>query len=96
MRLIALDTLHVSALGPGNLTSGEEFEMNSHDGQLLIERGLAIEALGSHQTEVIRAAEKARPVSVSVTALEASETTETAERASISNKAGANTRTKGG
>lgn len=97
MRLIALDTLHVSALGPGNLTAGEEFEMNSHDGQLLIGRGLAIEAPESNQSEPIpKTAKKAKPEPdlAPVPDSEAPEAPETAEHPPIANKAGANTRTK--
>lgn len=99
MRLIALDTLHVSALGPGNLTAGEEFEMNSHDGQLLIGRGLAIEAPETDQSGAIpRIAKNAKPEPdfAPVPDPELQETPEPAEQRPIANKAGANIRTKVG
>lgn len=43
MKLKATDTLHVSAVGPDNITPGSEFEASDDTGRQLVERGLATE-----------------------------------------------------
>lgn len=43
MKLKAIDTLHVSAVGPDNLAPGEEFEVSDETGAQLVKRGLATE-----------------------------------------------------
>ncbi len=42
MLMKALDTLHVSAVGPDNIHAGETFEIADADGQILADRGLAV------------------------------------------------------
>ena len=41
MLMKALDTLHVSAVGPDNIHAGATFEIAEADGEILRERGLA-------------------------------------------------------
>ena len=41
MLMKALDTLHVSAVGPDNIHVGETFEIADNDGEILHQRGLA-------------------------------------------------------
>lgn len=43
MKLIANDTLNISAVKAGNIEAGEAFEIEAGAGKSLIERGLAIE-----------------------------------------------------
>lgn len=99
MRLKALDTLHISALGPGNLSAGDIFEMSIHDGQILIKRGLAIEvdeAASDGGTPSFEPDElpATKTEAASSTAPEDLIGTKPQEQPPISNKAGANTRTK--
>ena len=42
MLMKAIDTLHVSAVGPDNIQPGQTFEINDGDGAILHERGLAV------------------------------------------------------
>ena len=42
MLMKAIDTLHVSAVGPDNIQPGQTFEINEGDGAILHERGLAV------------------------------------------------------
>ena len=42
MLMKAIDTLHVSAVGSGNIQPGQTFEINDGDGAILHERGLAV------------------------------------------------------
>ncbi len=42
MLMKAIDTLHVSAVGPDNIQPGQTFEINDGDGAILHERGLAL------------------------------------------------------
>lgn len=41
MKLTAIDTLHVSSVGPDNIAPGAEFEVSDDVGRQLIGRGLA-------------------------------------------------------
>ncbi len=41
MLMKALDTLHVSAVGPDNILVGQTFEIADADGEILRQRGLA-------------------------------------------------------
>ncbi|OYW85490.1 MAG: hypothetical protein B7Z20_09010 [Sphingobium sp. 32-64-5] len=41
MLMKALDTLHVSAVGPDNILAGQTFEIADIDGEILRQRGLA-------------------------------------------------------
>lgn len=41
MLMKALDTLHVSAVGPDNILAGQTFEIADADGEILRLRGLA-------------------------------------------------------
>lgn len=41
MKLIAIDTLHISAVGPDAIRPGAPFELNDGDAKNLISRGLA-------------------------------------------------------
>jgi len=41
MLMKALDTLHVSAVGPDNILAGQTFEIADADGEILRQRGLA-------------------------------------------------------
>ncbi|WOK37569.1 hypothetical protein [Sphingomonas sp. C3-2] len=41
MLMKALDTLHVSAVGPDNIRAGQTFEIADADGEILRQRGLA-------------------------------------------------------
>lgn len=41
MLMKALDTLHVSAVGPDNILAGQTFEIADNDGEILRQRGLA-------------------------------------------------------
>lgn len=41
MLMKALDTLHVSAVGPDNILAGQTFEIAEADGEILRQRGLA-------------------------------------------------------
>ena len=41
MLMKALDTLHVSAVGPDNILTGQTFEIADADGEILRQRGLA-------------------------------------------------------
>lgn len=41
MLMKALDTLHVSAVGPDNILAGQTFEIADADGDILRQRGLA-------------------------------------------------------
>lgn len=41
MKLMAIDTLHISSVGPDNILPGGEFEVSDYEGQALIDRGLA-------------------------------------------------------
>lgn len=43
MKLKAIDTLHVSAVGPDNIAPGASFEVSDDMGRELVERGLAEE-----------------------------------------------------
>lgn len=43
MKLKAIDTLHVSAVGPNNIAPGAEFEVSDAAGAELVARGLASE-----------------------------------------------------
>jgi hypothetical protein len=43
MKLKAIDTLHVSSVGPENIAPGQEFEVSDDTGKELIERDLASE-----------------------------------------------------
>ena len=43
MKLKAIDTLHVSAVGPDNIAPGGEFEVSDDTGRQLVDRGLARE-----------------------------------------------------
>ena len=43
MKLKAIDTLHVSAVGPDNIAPGAEFDASDDQGRELVERGLAVE-----------------------------------------------------
>lgn len=43
MRLKAIDTLNVSAVGPDNIAPGAEFDASDDQGRELVERGLAVE-----------------------------------------------------
>lgn len=43
MKLKAIDTLHVSAVGPDNIAPGAEFEVSDDMARQLIVRGLAVE-----------------------------------------------------
>lgn len=47
MILKALDTIHISSVGSGNLLTGQTFELDDHFGKLLIKRGLAVEFTAS-------------------------------------------------
>jgi hypothetical protein len=87
MFLQALDTIHVSLVSPDNIITGQTFEIDDLGGRSLIERGLAIEVDG---------AAPAKPASAPATELEVTAEGQTDERPPISNKAGANTRTKAG
>ena len=40
-RMKALDTLHVSSVGPDNILAGEEFDVNDEAAKQLEARGLA-------------------------------------------------------
>jgi hypothetical protein len=90
MQLQALDTIHVSAVGSDNITTGEIFEIDDLAGKSLIERGLAIEVDGAPTTKAGSA--------LAPEAASEPDTPETAEPAQqpIANKAGANTRNKAG
>ena len=46
MLMKAIDTLHVSAVGPDNIQPGQTFEINDGDGAILHERGLAVPVEG--------------------------------------------------
>jgi hypothetical protein len=46
MLMKAIDTLHVSAVGPENIQPGQTFEINDGDGAILHERGLAVPVEG--------------------------------------------------
>ena len=46
MLMKAIDTLHVSAVGPDNIQPGQTFEINDGDGAILQERGLAVPVEG--------------------------------------------------
>jgi hypothetical protein len=46
MLMKAIDTLHVSAVGPDNIEPGQTFEINDGDGAILHERGLAVPVEG--------------------------------------------------
>lgn len=41
MLMKALDTLHVSVVGPDNILAGQNFEITDADGEILRQRGLA-------------------------------------------------------
>jgi hypothetical protein len=41
MLMKALDTLHVSAVGPDIILAGQTFEIADNDGEILRQRGLA-------------------------------------------------------
>ena len=41
MLMKALDTLHISAVGPDILLAGQTFEITDNDGEILRQRGLA-------------------------------------------------------
>ncbi|MFC3097079.1 hypothetical protein [Alteraurantiacibacter palmitatis] len=41
MLMRALDTLHVSAVGPDIILAGQTFEIADNDGEILRQRGLA-------------------------------------------------------
>lgn len=41
MLMKALDTLHISAVGPDIILAGETFEIADNDGEILHQRGLA-------------------------------------------------------
>jgi hypothetical protein len=41
MLMKALDTLHVSAVGPDIILAGQSFEIADNDGEILRQRGLA-------------------------------------------------------
>lgn len=43
MKLKAIDTLHVSAVGPDNIAPGASFEVSDDMGRELVERGQAVE-----------------------------------------------------
>lgn len=43
MKLKAIDTLHVSSVGPDNIVPGQEFEVSDDTGDQLVARGLASE-----------------------------------------------------
>lgn len=43
MKLIAKDTILVTAATPSDLRAGDEFEINDGDGAQLVARGLAVE-----------------------------------------------------
>ena len=42
MKLKALDTIHISSVGPDNILPGGHFEVSDADGESLISRGLAV------------------------------------------------------
>jgi hypothetical protein len=44
----AIDTLHVSVVGPDNIRLGQTFEINDGDGAILYERGLGQTALNEY------------------------------------------------
>lgn len=46
MLMKAIDTLHVTAVGPDNIQPGQTFEINDGDGAILHERGLAVPVEG--------------------------------------------------
>ena len=46
MLMKAIDTLHVSAVGPDNIQPGQTLEINDGDGAILHERGLAVPVEG--------------------------------------------------
>lgn len=46
MLMKAIDTLHVSTVGPDNIQPGQTFEINDGDGAILHERGLAVPVEG--------------------------------------------------
>jgi hypothetical protein len=46
MLMKAIDTLHVSAVGPDNIQPGHTFEINDGDGAILHKRGLAVPVEG--------------------------------------------------
>ena len=41
MLMKALDTIHISAVGPDNILAGQTFEIADNEGQILHQRGLA-------------------------------------------------------
>lgn len=62
MKLKAIDTLHVSSVGPDNIAPGAQFEVSDDAGQALIDRGLAKKAGPDHANKMDAApANKAAP-----------------------------------
>lgn len=51
MKLMAIDTLHISSVGPDNILPGGEFEVSDYEGQALIDRGLAKEVKAAAPVE---------------------------------------------
>jgi hypothetical protein len=47
MKLIALDTVHVSSASSENILEGQRFEVSDAEGKSLIDRGLAKKAEGA-------------------------------------------------
>lgn len=62
MKLKALDTLHISAVGPESIAPGGIFEVSDADGESLISRGLA-KAMAPPENKMAAAPEnKAHPL----------------------------------
>lgn len=51
MKLRAVDTLHVSSVGPDNMAPGTEFDVSDDIGRQLVERGLASKVRGAAKAE---------------------------------------------